>query len=355
MRRDLSIFIGQCSVLLFVFAFACDQSWACDNEYHFGKDLPHGSKSIAWSQLGPVEYVKALNDRTPPSEDEFNEKRAAAEKGDFRDQTNFGVAMMRRGLHAQARDIFAKLAAEHKNEYVIAANLGTAYELTGDLPNALKWIRLGIALNGDSHEGTEWLHVKILEAKLAAQGDPKWFEQHTVLGMDFGKDAIPKMLSENIRDEKGYERSLDSVRHALEYQLHERLFYVRDPDPVVFDLLFDLGNLLSIREDYHKAAEIFRHAKRFQVQEKPLLSARQTIVEQIPVERLNAAAAREKKLVDKLAAEQFIEAHPTLAGIQQFLPQIALASVLSLVLFGVLIVSRRKNKRLVVDHKVPHE
>jgi hypothetical protein len=53
----------------------------------------------------------------------------------------------------------------------VAANLGTALELLGNKEEALHWIREGIRRNPQSHEGTEWLHAKILEAKIAAQKD----------------------------------------------------------------------------------------------------------------------------------------------------------------------------------------
>jgi len=45
-------------------------------------------------------------------------------------------------------------------------DLGTAYELAGKNEPALRWIREGLRRNPNSHKGTEWLHVKILEAKI---------------------------------------------------------------------------------------------------------------------------------------------------------------------------------------------
>lgn len=326
----------QYTVLVLIAVVGIERLLACDNEYHFGEDLPRGSKSIAWNLLGPVEYVKALNDRTPPTEDEFNKKREAAEKGDFRDQTNFGVAIMRRGLHAQARDIFAKLAVEHESEYVIAANLGTAYELTGDVPNALKWIRRGIELNPDSHEKTEWLHVKLLEAKLTALSNPKWFAQNTILNLDFGKDAFPdqpKVDAHNVRH--GHQQATESIRHALEYQLHERLFYVKSPDPVVFDLLFTLGNILMVSENVDKAAEVYRLAKSYQIHPNAVFETRRVKADEIIASKLAA-----------LEEQEYPVNHPILNSLRPYYWQIAVGLVLLFGSFGYLFFKRKASSSL---------
>jgi tetratricopeptide (TPR) repeat protein len=52
------------------------------------------------------------------------------------------------------------------NLYETASNLGTAYELQGNIPLAIEWIKEGIKRNAESHGGTEWLHLLILETKL---------------------------------------------------------------------------------------------------------------------------------------------------------------------------------------------
>ena len=73
--------------------------------------------------------------------------------------------------------------AAESGDYAVASNLGTTYELLGDNVKALEWIKKGLERNPKAHGGTEWVHVKNLEAKNGSLADdPKWLESHTVLG-----------------------------------------------------------------------------------------------------------------------------------------------------------------------------
>ena len=64
------------------------------------------------------------------------------------------------------------------------------------------------------------------------------------------------------------------VSEAIAYQLHERLQFVRPPDPVVHDLLFDLGNLEAIRDIVENAVPIYRFALQFGSVRKPIIDTR---------------------------------------------------------------------------------
>jgi hypothetical protein len=110
----------------------------------------------------------------------------------------------------------------------------------------------GIKRNPASHDGTEWLHVKILEAKIALARDPSWLETHSVLGLDFGEDAIPTLPQQWPEGQ-----DLPSTRKALQYQLRERLGFVKPPDPIVGALLADLGSLVAIDTVVEHAVPIY--------------------------------------------------------------------------------------------------
>src|SRR6185503_7493595 len=102
--------------------------------------------------------------------------------------------------------------------YVVAANLGTAYELHGDLVAARRWIAEAIRRNPYSHEGTEWLHVLILDARMALAKDPNWLASHSVLGIDFGNEPAPLVPKAWPKNQDG-----QSTVRALQYQLRERM------------------------------------------------------------------------------------------------------------------------------------
>lgn len=52
--------------------------------------------------------------------------------------------------------------------------------------------------------------------------------------------------------------------YALEYQLHERIPLVPPPDPIVADLLFDLGNLSALAGLEERAAAVLELADRYE-------------------------------------------------------------------------------------------
>lgn len=146
-----------------------------------------------------------------------------------------GVEMIARGQYSESVARFQKLEAEYPGRYSTASNLGTAYELEGDLENALKWISEGIRRNPESHEGTEWLHREILLAKIRIKREPDSLRRNHILPLpaDLSKKSTVSISGESY--------SIDQIRTALTYQLSERMLFVKTPDPVVADLLFTFG------------------------------------------------------------------------------------------------------------------
>jgi tetratricopeptide (TPR) repeat protein len=107
-------------------------------------------------------------------------------------RNNLAVALIHLGDVKNAIAILEELETKTPGQYVTAANLGTAYELNGENQKALDWIKQGINRKSESHYGTEWLHVKILETKLAMEKDANWLNNHSVLEMDFGNGDVPQ-------------------------------------------------------------------------------------------------------------------------------------------------------------------
>jgi tetratricopeptide (TPR) repeat protein len=203
-----------------------------DKRYGIGVDPCDG-------QYGPIACIR---------DHRAHEERAGATLGPapgadatVEARSDHAALLVYKGRPQEAIALLESLEQQHPGNYVVAANLGTAYELAGNDAEALRWIREGIKRNPASHAGTEWLHVKILEAKLALARDPAWLETHSVLGLDFGEDPIP-----TIPQQWPEGQDLQSTRKALQYQLHERLGFVKPPDPVVGSLLADLGSVVAI-------------------------------------------------------------------------------------------------------------
>jgi len=175
---------------------------------------------------------------------------------------DWAVALILAGNYPKAIRVLTQLEHDKPGLSKTASNLGTALELSGRNTEALHWIQEGIQRNPQDHEGTEWLHVKILETKIALEKDANWLQTHSVLGIDFGTEELPQAPAQDVRDHLGAPRSLQQTYKAIDYQLRERLKFVSAPDPLVADLYVTQANIshllhVGIPEDYIDAAVLF--------------------------------------------------------------------------------------------------
>ena len=177
---------------------------------------------------------------------------APADNAPFEVRSNYAASLLYHGAAARAVPLLEAIEREHPGEYTVAANLGTAYELAGNDRQALRWIAEGVKRNPGAHEGTEWLHVRILEAKLALASDPAWLTTHSVLGLDFGAAVTPSIPT---RWPQGHD--LPSTLAALRYQLRERIAFVAPPDPIVADLVADYARLVALDAVIEEALPIY--------------------------------------------------------------------------------------------------
>ena len=148
------------------------------------------------------------------------------------------------GRYDDAIALLREAETKFPGNAVVAANMGTAFELAGNDDEALRWISEGVRRDPKEHVGSEWLHVRILEAKIALAKDPDWLRTHTVLGVKFGTDPVPVRSGELPKDERGVSRTVRDVVRAIDYQLGERTTFVKPPDAVVADLYAAGGDLI---------------------------------------------------------------------------------------------------------------
>ncbi len=159
----------------------------------------------------------------------------------YAERIDYSAALLFARRYNDAVTILIQLEKDFPEKYATASNLGTAYELTGDIDKALEWIKTGMARNADSHEGTEWLHVAILETKLKLKADPAWLAKNSVLD---GSKSLPREVKER----------------ALEYQLNERLYFIHENDLIMCDLMYQAA---LITTDSAKKAYFIRQVPRF--------------------------------------------------------------------------------------------
>ena len=200
--------------------------------------------------------------------------RQALAKPDFDSLTNLGVLLIYQENYAAATRLFVQIEALYPGRHRTAANLGTALELMGRDALALRWIRLGIRRDRREHEGTEWLHARILMAKLALKDDPRFLEGRSVAGIAFDTAVVPSLPATYPRGNDGQPVKPYELERAFAYQLQERLPFVKPKDPVVANLLADWATLNLAGGPIENADALYRLAQRYGEPRTPLMAAR---------------------------------------------------------------------------------
>jgi len=80
--------------------------------------------------------------------------------------SNYCATLIKLGRHREAVPILENLLKEKPNEYEINANLAVAYELNGQIDRALILLKKSISISPNSHNESEWFHLRILEAAI---------------------------------------------------------------------------------------------------------------------------------------------------------------------------------------------
>jgi tetratricopeptide (TPR) repeat protein len=148
------------------------------------------------------------------------------------------------------------------NRYATASNMGTAYELMGNNELALFWIKKSFKINPESHMNSEWLHIKILEAKIKGKS---LYNSNFLINTDFGSNEMPQTKLSVL--------ALHKLYKALYYQLNERVSFVKPKEEIVALLLFELGNIALHSKKYNEAIEDYNQALKYGFN-KPIIYAR---------------------------------------------------------------------------------
>ncbi|SFL19932.1 tetratricopeptide repeat protein [Lysobacter sp. cf310] len=181
----------------------------------------------------------------------------ARKQPSFQSLTNLGVLLIYQGQYPLAIRHFLSLERRYPGHHETAANLGTALELAGQDQVALRWIKLGIQRNVDEHLRSEWLHARILEAKIAAARQPDYLQGRSIAGIRFEANAAPALPTAMPAGNDGKPVKPWQLERSLSYQLRERVQFVPAPDPVVANLMHDWATLNLAGGPLENAAALY--------------------------------------------------------------------------------------------------
>ena len=144
----------------------------------------------------------------------------------FKKRNSIAVTLIKLGRLNEADSILHNLYKEQPRDYTVISNLGTLYELQGKNQKALQFIRKAISIEPDSHNGSEWVHVKILEYKL--KNIP-------------GKN----IAASNILGLSSREHVSSSAATDIQYQLSERIPFTPVPNLLLAKVLDEYAGWLA--------------------------------------------------------------------------------------------------------------
>jgi tetratricopeptide (TPR) repeat protein len=143
----------------------------------------------------------------------------------YKTLSDYAVRLTKVGKFKESLEILKELGKKYPNEYQIISNLGTSYELNGELDSPLKYIRKGLKLNPLSHDKSEWVHERILITKLELTENPNYLDSNTILNIS-EKDTNYHLLA-----------------HQVSIQLRERFPYCPPSNIIMQNLLIELGDI----------------------------------------------------------------------------------------------------------------
>lgn len=184
--------------------------------------------------------------------------------------SDYGIILILQKNYQKAKSIYLEIEKIKPNRYSTASNLGTVYELLGENQNAIKWIQKSIQIDPKSHNSSEWLHVKILEAKIKGES---YITSDFFLNTNFGTSKYPSSSLTN--------KELLELRNALYFQLNERVSFIEPKDKIIAELLFELANIATLTGAKYEAVSIYQQAKEYGFTD-PILNLRLENAKNVP-------------------------------------------------------------------------
>ncbi|TAE17891.1 MAG: hypothetical protein EAZ95_05650 [Bacteroidetes bacterium] len=261
------------------FALLLLPTLACINTYKELKShlTPHyfeNSASIAQikrvvEEKGKISNYESMGEYSLKELEKLRKEKSSHTKKFAEVESDYAATLCHVGKAKEALAILERLIQKYPNEYNIVANLGTTYELVGQNEKALQYIKKGLELNKESHAGSEWIHVKILEAKIAIQTNSNWLKENEILGKEARETA------------KGNDQTkIKQLIQDLGFQLFERTQFIQPKDAMVGDLIIFLGDLYKQIEYYEYAIDSYKLAEKYTVSKPEVLQASVAFAEQ---------------------------------------------------------------------------
>jgi tetratricopeptide (TPR) repeat protein len=223
---------------------SCNFSFACGNEYH-RTELPIENGNLNTKFLLDYDYNEksnALPYWTHGFEDGLMiEKKSYLEQynktKDYKYLSDYAWELVKEGKAKQAIIILDSLLKTHP--------------IVGNNTKALELLTKAVAINKNSHYGSEWIHLNILKHKINKDGFP--LEKIIDLGID---DYNSQWNTATWK----YSIPSDSLLKSIAYQLHERIGFIAPKDKIIGRLIFDFATIIAKTKSKEEALPFYDYA-----------------------------------------------------------------------------------------------
>jgi len=190
----------------------------------------------------------------PPVELVLTKQAHEAAPNDITRAVEYGWNLLRAGQTDQAIGVL-EAVYEHATPpfqmtadpqaHTVAELLSLAYEVKGNLPQAVEWAERSYSL---SPSPTAWLQLQSLEAQ---QLHPRaWLAEHSLLGLPFAKGFVVERIE--LPEVDGRRLTLPQTIDAAAAFLYQRVQLFPN-DAVNANVLFDLGHLIGLTGAFEDA------------------------------------------------------------------------------------------------------
>jgi len=213
-------------------------------------DLPSQWRGFLLDQrtLRNIAVVPKAGADENPARTHYLQEAAKLEKKNPRnadDKADLGAMYIRLGDAGKAVELLRAAQREHPNHFFIAANLGTAWHMQGNLAQAADALREAVRLAPGKHQAAEQLHLKLVQQRMRApRGGPADLDD--LFGVRYGNDQGAFEPGKLAAAEK---KKLPTRAAALAQQLALWL-------PADGMLLWQLGELANAYGDIRTAASL---------------------------------------------------------------------------------------------------
>lgn len=178
-------------------------------------------------------------------EKRINELEKSFKKQIFSMQSisDYGAYLLMRGNFKEGMEIFRQLQLRYPDIYEINANLAVAFEVNGEIDSAIHFQKTAMKLKPSAHDNSEWLHLKILEARKQLLQNSDWCIHNNVTEIE----------AESIKNYKYQSHETGEVPFVFSNfiaQLNERMPFSFAEDKVMGKLFLELGSAYMSRSVY---------------------------------------------------------------------------------------------------------